>query len=168
MPGGKQEGTPGTLSRGFRARWEAGSDTWNAFAEIPWQVDGGEETPGTLSRGFRARWTTGSATCHAFAGIPCQVGSEKCYLEHFHGNSVPGGRQEDVTWNAFAEIPCQVDSRERTPDTLLQEYRGRWTANLSDTGRDSAMKMKIMENLLLFVVNSYFRRAKKWKHANHG
>ena len=185
VAGGRQRKTPGTLSRGFRARWEAGRDTWNAFAGIPCQVGsrkghlerfrrntvaGGrrERTSGTLSRENRARWAIRGATCHAFAGIPCQVGSEKCYLEHFHGNSVPGGRQEDVTWNAFAEIPCQVDSRERTPDTLLQEYRGRWTANLSDTGRDSAMKMKIMENLLLFVVNSYFRRAKKWKHANHG
>ena len=66
------------------------------------------------------------------------------------GTAVAGGRQE------------------RTPGTLSRGNRGRWTTNLSDTGRDSAMKMKIMENLLLFVVNSYFRRAKKWKHANHG
>lgn len=65
-------------------------------------------------------------------------------------------------------IPWQVGGGKRTPGTLLRGNRARWTANLSDTGRDSAMKMKIMENLLLFVVNSYFRRAKKWKHANHG
>ena len=206
VAGGRQRKTPATLLRGFRARWEAGSDTWNAFAEIPWQVDGGEETPGTLLQRYRGRWTAEKRhlerfcrdtvaggrrrrdTWNAFTGIPCQVGSEKCYLEHFHGNSVPGGRQEDVTWNAlnaFAGKPCQVDGGKRhlerfrgdsvpggrqevLPDTLLREYRGRWTANLSDTGRDSAMKMKIMENLLLFVVNSYFRRAKKWKHANHG
>ena len=58
------------------------------------------------------------------------------------GTAVPGGRQE------------------RLPGTLSRGFRGRWTANLSDTGRDSAMKMKIMENLLLFVVNSYFRREK--------
>ena len=106
---------PATLLREFRARWEAGKDTWNTFAGIPWQVD-----------------------------------DRKCYLTRFCGDSVPGGRQR------------------KTPGTLLRGFRARWKANLSDTGRDDAMKMKIMENFLLFVVNSYFRRAKKWKHANHG
>ena len=79
VAGGRQEVTPGTLSREFRARWTAGSDTWNAFAGIPWQVDGRkghlerfrrdsvaggrrEETSGTLSQGFRARWETGKTT----------------------------------------------------------------------------------------------------------
>ena len=133
VPGGRRGKTPGTLLQEFRARWEAGKDTWNAFAGKPWQVEGGEEAPGTLSRENRGRW-----------------------------------KAEKDTWNAFAGIPCQVDGREMPPGTLSQKYRARWTANLSDTGRDSAMKMKIMENLLLFVVNSYFRRAKKWKHANHG
>ena len=64
---------PDTLSRGFRARWTAEKDTWNAFAGIPCQVDGkeghlerfcGDSVPGrqqevlldTLLRGFRARW----------------------------------------------------------------------------------------------------------------
>ena len=185
MAGGRQRKTPATLLREFRARWTAEKDTWNTFAGIPCQVDGGEVAPGTLSLEYRARWTAGKDTWNAFAEIPCQVDGRKSYLERFCGETVPGGRQEKLpgtllrgnrarweagkaTWNAFAEIPCQVDSRERTPATLLREFRGRWTANLSDTGRDSAMKMKIMENLLLFVVNSYFRRAKKWKHANHG
>ena len=58
VPGGRQERTPDTLSRGFRARWAAGrchltrfrgdsvpggqqgKDTWNAVAGIPCQVDG--------------------------------------------------------------------------------------------------------------------------------
>ena len=55
VAGGRQERLPGTLSRGFRGRWEAEKDTWNAFTGIPWQVDGGEMPPGTLSQGFRAR-----------------------------------------------------------------------------------------------------------------
>ena len=72
VAGGRQEKLPGTLSQGCRDRWTAGKATWNAFAGIPWQVDGGkgylarfcgktvaggrrERTPGTLSRGFRAR-----------------------------------------------------------------------------------------------------------------
>ncbi|MBO8466374.1 MAG: hypothetical protein IAB99_01250 [Bacteroidetes bacterium] len=62
MPGGRQEKLPGTLSREFRARWEAEKDTCHAFAGIPCQVDGGEEAPGTLLRGNRARWTAGSDT----------------------------------------------------------------------------------------------------------
>ena len=54
---------------------QQGDATWNAFAGIPWQVDGREMLPGTLSRGFRARWT-----------------AERCHLEHFRRDSVPGGR----------------------------------------------------------------------------
>ena len=38
--GGRQEVPPDTLLRGFRGRWEAEKDTWNAFAGIPCQVDG--------------------------------------------------------------------------------------------------------------------------------
>ena len=110
VAGGQQEKTPGTLSRGFRARWEAGKDTWNAFAGIPWQVGGGkghlehfcgntvpggrqERTPGTLSQEFRARWE-----------------AERCHLERFRGNSVPGGKQR------------------KTPGTLSQGFRARWAA----------------------------------------
>ena len=72
VAGGRQEVTPGTLSREFRGRWTAGKDTWNTFAGIPCQVGSGmghlehfrrdsvaggrrEETPGTLSREFCAR-----------------------------------------------------------------------------------------------------------------
>ena len=39
---GGGEMPPGTLLRGFRARWAAGRDTWNAFAEKPCQVGGGK------------------------------------------------------------------------------------------------------------------------------
>ena len=39
---------PGTLLQENRGRWTAGKATWNAFAGIPWQVEGGEETPGTI------------------------------------------------------------------------------------------------------------------------
>ena len=67
--------------------------TWNTFAGKPWQVEGREMLPETLSRGFRARWAAG-----------------RCHLEHFCGDSVPGGRQR------------------RTPGTLSREYRARWTA----------------------------------------
>ena len=41
VAGGRQDRTPGTLSRGFRVRWKAGKDTWNAFAGFPCQVDSG-------------------------------------------------------------------------------------------------------------------------------
>ena len=41
VPGGRRGKTPGTLLQ-FRARWKAGKDTWNAFAGIPCQVEGGE------------------------------------------------------------------------------------------------------------------------------
>ena len=131
VAGGRREETPGTLSRGFRARWEAEKDTWNTFAGKPWQVDGGkrhlehfrgktvaggrqERTPGTLLQGFRGRWEAGSDTWNAFAGIPWQVDGRKGHLEHFRGNSVPGGQ------------------RDGTPGTLSQGFRGRWTA-----GRDT-------------------------------
>ena len=40
VPGGRQKVTPDTLLRGNRSRWETEGDTWNAFAGIPWQVDG--------------------------------------------------------------------------------------------------------------------------------
>ncbi len=124
---------------------QQGDATWHAFAGIPWQVRGGEMLPGTLLRGFRARWAAG-----------------RCHLEHFCGDSVPGGRQrrtpdtllrgfrarwaaEKDTWHAFAGIPCQVGGgkgylerfcgdtvaggrRERLPETLLRENRGRWAA----------------------------------------
>ena len=170
---------PGTLSRGFRGRWAAGKNTWNAFAGKPWQVGGKkgylehfrgktvaggrrEETPGTLSRGFRARWTAEKDTWNAFAGKPWQVGSGKGYLERFCGDTVAGGRRERLpgtilrgyrgrwaagkaTWNAFAGIPWQVGGgkgylerfcgdtvagrrRERLPGTILRGYRGRWEA----------------------------------------
>ena len=55
----------------------------------------------------------GNATWNVFAGKPCQVDSVdsgKGHLEHFCRNSVPGGQ------------------RKRTPGTLLQEFRDRWTA----------------------------------------
>ena len=42
VAGGRREKTPGTLLRDFRARWKARSDTWNAFAGKPWQVEGGK------------------------------------------------------------------------------------------------------------------------------
>ena len=101
--------------------------TWNTFAGIPCQVGDkrcylprfcGNSVPGrqqevlpdTLSREFRGRWTAGRDTWNAFAGFPCQVDGRKGHLEHFRRNSVAGGRQE------------------RTPGTLSQEFRGRWTA----------------------------------------
>ena len=93
VPGGRRGKTPGTLLQEFRARWEAGKDTWNAFAGKPWQVEGGEEAPGTLSLENRGRWKAEKDTWNAFAGIPCQVGGRKGHLERFCGDSVPGGRQ---------------------------------------------------------------------------
>ena len=65
-----------TLLQRNRARWAAGSDTWNTFAGIPWQVDGGmrhlehfrrktvaggqrDETPGTLLERFRGDTVAG-------------------------------------------------------------------------------------------------------------
>ena len=129
--GGRQEVLHGTLLREFRGRWTAGSDTWNTFAGIPWQVDGGKRhlvhfcvdtvsggrrkrTPGTLLRGYRARWEAEKDTWYTFAWIPCQVGGGKGHLVHFCVDTVPGGR------------------RKRTPDTLSREFRARWTA-----GRDT-------------------------------
>ena len=77
VPGGRRGKTPGTLLQGFRARWKAGKDTWNAFAP------GGRrgKTPGTLLQGFRARWKAGKDTWNAFAGIPCQVEGGERHLE---------------------------------------------------------------------------------------
>ena len=114
-----------------------GDATWNTFAGIPCQVDRGEMPPGTLSREFRGRWSARKATWNAFAGIPWQVGGGKGYLEHFRGDSVPGGRQDGTpgtlsrgyrgrwaagkaTWNAFAGIPCQVGSGKGH----LERFRG--------------------------------------------
>ena len=133
---------------------QQGDATWHAFAGIPWQVRGGEMLPGTLLRGFRARWAAGrchlehfcgdsvpggrrgDATWNTFAGIPCQVGGRKSYLEHFCGDSVPGGRRGDATWNTLVEgreghlTRFCGDSgpggrRKRTPGTLLQGFRAR-------------------------------------------
>ena len=92
--------------------------------------------PGTLLQENRGRWTAGKATWNAFAGIPCQVDGKKRHLEHFRGNSVPGGRQEKLpgtlsqefrarwkagkaTWNTFAGIPCQVEGRK----SYLEHFR---------------------------------------------
>ena len=127
VAGGRQGKTPGTLLRENRARWTARRDTWNTFAGKPCQVDSGKghltcfrgktvaggrqgKTPGTLLQEFRDRWTAGKATWNTFAGIPCQVDGKKRHLEHFCGKTVAGGRQG------------------KTPGTLLQEFRDRWTA----------------------------------------
>ena len=80
---------------------------------IPCQVEGREMPPGTLSRENRDRWTAGKDTWNTFAGIPCQVDGGKGHLEHFCRNSVPGGQRKRT---------------KRTPGTLLQEFRARWTA----------------------------------------
>ena len=119
---------PGTLLRENRGRWAAGRCYLTRFRGN--SVAGGrqEKLPGTLSRGNRGRWAAGKATWNAFTGRPWQVGSGKGYLERFHGDSVPGGRQrrtpdmllrgfrarwaaEKDTWHAFAGIPCQVGSK---------------------------------------------------------
>ena len=93
VAGGRREETPGTLSQGFRGRWEA------------------DETPDTLSREFRARWTTRGATWNAFIGKPWQVGSRKMppdtLSREFRGRWTAG----KDTWNAFAGIPWQVGGR---------------------------------------------------------
>ena len=149
VAGGQREGTPGTLLQDFRARWEAGKDTWNTFAGKPCQVGSREMLPDTLSRENRDRWTAGKDTWHTFAGIPCQVGGGKRHLTRFCRDSVPGGQREETpgtllqrnrarweagkdTWHAFAGKPWQVGSGKGTPDTLLRENRSRWTA-----GRDT-------------------------------
>ena len=36
-------------------RWEAGQDTWYAFAGKPWQVGSGEMPPGTVRIRIRVR-----------------------------------------------------------------------------------------------------------------
>ena len=140
VPGGKRDETPGTLSQDFRARWEAGKDTWNTFAGKPCQVGSREMLPDTLSRENRDRWTAGKDTWHTFAGIPCQVGGGKGHLERFHGDSVAGGRRERLpgtlsrgyrgrweagrdTWNAFAGIPWQVGRGEMLPGTATAGVR---------------------------------------------
>ena len=69
-----------------------------------------DETPVTLSQANRGRWAAGKNTWNAFAGKPWQVGGGKEHLERFHGDSVPGGRQE------------------RLPGTLLRDFRVRWKA----------------------------------------
>ena len=65
VAGGRQEVLPGTLSREFRARWTAGSDTWNTLAGKPCQVDGrkghlerfrGDSVPGGLPIGRDILW----------------------------------------------------------------------------------------------------------------
>ena len=130
VTGGRRERTPDMLSRGNRGRWTAGKDIWNTFAGKPCQVDSGKghltcfrgetvaggrqgKTSGTLLQEFRDRWAAEKATWNAFAGIPCQVDGGKGHLEHFCRNSVPGGRRKRT---------------KRTPGTLLQEFRARWTA----------------------------------------
>ena len=102
-----------------------------------------------LSRENRDRWTAEKDTWNTFAGKPCQVDSMKCYLAHFRGDTVPGGRQGDAAWNTFAGIPCQVGSGKsylerfrrntvpggrqgKTPGTLLRENRARWTAKQTE------------------------------------
>ena len=133
---------PATLLREFRARWEAGKDTWNTFAGKPWQVEGRERhlerfrgktvaggrrerTPGTLLREFRGRWAAGKATWNDFAGIPWQVGGGKGYLERFSGDTVAGGRQEE------------------TPETLLQGFRARWAAGWDTWHSHSKSKITV-------------------------
>ena len=139
VAGGRQEKLPGTLSREFRGRWEAGRCYLERFCGET--VAGGRQrrTPDTLSREYRARWTAKKDTWNAFAGIPWQVGSGKGHLTRFRGNSVPGGRRGDATWNAFAGKPWQVEGGKRhlerfrgnsvpgrqqevLPDTLLRGY----------------------------------------------
>ena len=65
--------------------------------------------PGTLLQENRGRGTARRDTWNTFTGKPWQVDGRKSYLERFRGNSVQGGQ------------------REKTPGTLLQEYRARWT-----------------------------------------
>ena len=86
VAGGRLERLLGTLSWEFRARWEAGKATWNAFAGKPWQVGSREMPPETLSREFRARWDGG-----------------KGHLTRFREVSVPGGDTSvhvgrDILW----------------------------------------------------------------------
>ena len=149
VPGGKREGTPGTLSRGFRARWAAGSDTWNTFAGIPCQVEGREghlerfrgnsvaggrrkRTPGTLLRENRGRWAAEKDTWHAFAGKPWQVGSREMLPDtlsrEFRGRWAAGR----CYLTRFRGKTVAGGKQERTPGTLLRGNRGRWAA-----GRDT-------------------------------
>ena len=77
VAGGRQERLPGTLLRGFRGRWTAGWDTWNAFAGIPCQVGSGMRHLEHFRRKTVAGGQHRRATWNTFAGIPCQVGSGK-------------------------------------------------------------------------------------------
>ena len=77
VPGGRQEETPGTLLREYRARWTAEERHLVHFC--------GNTVPGGRQR--RDTWNT-------FAGIPWQVGSGKGHLTRFCGKTVAGGRQE--------------------------------------------------------------------------
>ena len=143
---------PGTLLRGFRARWKAGERHLERSRGN--SVAGGrrEETPGTLLREYRARWKAGRDTWYTFAGIPCQVdGREETpgtLSREFRGRWT--ARRD--TWYTFAGKPCQVEGGERhlerfcrdsvpggrrgkTPGTLSREFRARWTAG-KDTWND--------------------------------
>ena len=84
-----------------------GDATWNAFAEMPCQVEGRERHLEHFRGDSMPGGRQGDATWNAFAEIPCQVGGRKGHLEHFRRNSVAGGQQE------------------KTPGTLSQEFRGR-------------------------------------------
>ena len=109
VPGGRQEETPGTLSREFRARWTARWDTWNAFAEKPCQVDSKRCYLTRFRRDSVAGGRRRRDTWNALAGIPCQVEG---------GEETPGTLSREfrarwtagkATWNTFAGIPCQVE-----------------------------------------------------------
>ena len=51
----------------------------------------------------------------------------KCYLAHFRGDTVPGGRQGDATWNTFAGIPCQVDGETDGKASFFIKFAGNHT-----------------------------------------
>ena len=60
----------GTLSQGFRVRWEAGRDTWHAFAEIPCQVGSGKCHLEHFRRNSVPGGRQEDATWNTFAEIP--------------------------------------------------------------------------------------------------
>ena len=64
---------PGTLLQGYRARWKARRDTWNAFAGKPWQVDGKKRHLEHFHRKTVAGGRRRRDTWNALAGMPCQV-----------------------------------------------------------------------------------------------
>ena len=152
VPGGRLEVTPGTLSQEFRARWKAGKDTWNAFAGIPCQVEGGERHLEHFCRKTVPGGRQGKDTWNAFAGKPCQVGDrERTPGTLLQRNRARWTARRD-TWNTFTGKPWQGDGRksylerfrgntvpggrqEETPGTLSQENRGRGTAG-KDTWND--------------------------------